>query len=69
MMASLHLGTVVLLAVSTWGGADMNHGTPMGPCIIRLTVFYRFCRRGQRAQVFSEEVNAKLKLLSAETGR
>lgn len=40
-----------------------------GPRIIRPSIFYGFCRRGRRARVLSKEVNAKPKLLSAETGR
>lgn len=46
----------------------MNWDGRTGPWIIRPSVFYRSYRRGQRAQVFSEEVNVKLNFLSAETG-
>lgn len=49
-------------------GANMNWNVLMGPWIIRPSVFYCSYGRGQRAQVFSEEVNAKLNFLSAETG-
>lgn len=47
----------------------MNCDAPPGPWMITPSVFYRSCRWGQRAQVFFKEVNAKLNLLSAETGR
>lgn len=47
----------------------MNCDAPMEPWIRRPSVFYRSCGRGQRAQVFSKEVNARLNSLSEETGR